>query len=313
MQIPEDSQLITTGNESSLQQQQRHTAARRPVHRITPSGQRDLSSHSFSDASKRTELTVFRKSLTSSQSIGNVVQHETEPKLHLASSAQNVLSSEQPRTLSYPKGNRNISSSLQSLPGKIPGSSILLNQTPLSHKDDDLPLPPNWEVRLTANNIRYFVDHNNQRTHWIHPLARENLPLGWTKLYDENLGVVYYNELERRSQFDHPGVATPASNIAEVHGSVQSIVPNRNKSNEDIEDLNIISETEIPIWLQMYSEADSESDGLLNFNLFKLQQLEIFDEMLLKLFKQDAINTVIKYEKPRREINSELFRRLIVR
>lgn len=63
----------------------------------------------------------------------------------------------------------------------------------------------------------------------------------------------------------------------------------------------------------MYSEAGSDSDHLLNFNLFKLQQLEIFDEMLLKLFKQDAINTVIKYEKPRREINSELFRRLIVR
>uniref|UniRef100_A0AC34G196 SARAH domain-containing protein n=1 Tax=Panagrolaimus sp. ES5 TaxID=591445 RepID=A0AC34G196_9BILA len=203
MQIPEDSQLITTGNEIPPLQQQRHAAARRPVPRshptISSSTSRDLSSHSFSDASKRTELTVFRKSLTSSQSIGNVVQHEIEP-----------------------------------------------------------------------------------------------------------------NELERRSQFDHPGVATPSSNIAEVHGSVQSIVPNRNKLNEDIEDLNIISE-EIPLWLQMYSEAESSTDHLLNFNLFKLQQLEIFDEMLLKLFKQDAINTVIKYEKPRREINSELFRRLIVR
>lgn len=91
---------------------------------------------------------------------------------------------------------------------------------------------------------------------------------------------------------------------------MQSIVPNRNQSNDDIEDLNIISE-EIPVWLQMYSEAPSESDHLLNFNLFKLEQLENFDEMLLKLFKQDAINMVIKYEKPRREINGELFRRLI--
>ena len=65
------------------------------------------------------------------------------------------------------------------------------------------------------------------------------------------------------------------------------------------------------IKFQMYSEADSDTDHLLNFNLFKLQQLEMFDDMLLKLFKQDAINTVIKFEKPRREINTELSRRII--
>lgn len=40
--------------------------------------------------------------------------------------------------------------------------------------------------------------------------------------------------------------------------------------------------------------------------MFKLAQLEEFDQMLMKLYKQDAINTVIKYEHPRREINTEL-------
>lgn len=40
--------------------------------------------------------------------------------------------------------------------------------------------------------------------------------------------------------------------------------------------------------------------------MFKLSQLEEFDQMLMKLYKQDAINTVIKFEQPRREINNEL-------
>ncbi|KAH7695086.1 WW domain-containing protein [Aphelenchoides avenae] len=76
----------------------------------------------------------------------------------------------------------------------------------------------------------------------------------------------------------------------------------------DVEDLNIITE-EIPDWLRLYSEASSQSDHLLNWNLFKLPQLQKYDEMLMKLFKQEAINIVIKYERPRREINWELARR----
>lgn len=43
-----------------------------------------------------------------------------------------------------------------------------------------------------------------------------------------------------------------------------------------------------------------------------MSELEEFDQMLMKLFKQDAINTVIKYERPRREINNELAQRKII-
>lgn len=199
IQIPEESQLITNSNEIAFQQQQRQSAARRPVPRTHPSSSsaysRELSSQSFSDASHRTGLTVFRKSLTSSQSIGNVVQHEFEPKMHLASSAQNVLTIDpHSNFLSHPNGHRHVSSSLQSLSlsGKTPGSSILLDRSLIIGAEDELPLPPRWEVRLTSNNIRYYVDHSNQRTHWIHPLSREDLPKGWTKIFDEDLGVVYY-------------------------------------------------------------------------------------------------------------------------
>uniref|UniRef100_A0AC34PXR2 Uncharacterized protein n=1 Tax=Panagrolaimus sp. JU765 TaxID=591449 RepID=A0AC34PXR2_9BILA len=276
--------------------QQRTSAARRPVTRSHPNATRELSSHSFSDNSKKVETVPLKKSLTLSQSIGNV--GSTRGAVGVSSEKFEPV-----------EVVRNSSASLQNLSGRMPGSSIVLETQNTISEENELPLPPNWAIELTPDGFRYYVDHNNRRTHWIHPLAAENLPPGWTKIFDEGLGVVYYNELEHRSQFEQPGLATPASNIAQVLGSACSIAPNRSQLTE-IEDLNIISE-EIPVWLQMYSEAPSDSDHLLNFNLFKLQHLETFDEMLLKLFKQDAINTVIKYEKPRREINRELLRRIV--
>uniref|UniRef100_A0A1I7S8G1 WW domain-containing protein n=1 Tax=Bursaphelenchus xylophilus TaxID=6326 RepID=A0A1I7S8G1_BURXY len=74
---------------------------------------------------------------------------------------------------------------------------------------NDLPLPSGWDVDVTAEGFRFYIDHNNQRTTWVHPLAVENLPPGWTKIFDAVHGVVYYNEVEQRSQFEHPGVMTP--------------------------------------------------------------------------------------------------------
>ncbi len=43
--------------------------------------------------------------------------------------------------------------------------------------------------------------------------------------------------------------------------------------------------------------------------MFPLEQLEQIDRMLMKLFKQDAIDVVIRYERPRREISQELLSR----
>ena len=152
------------------QQQQRTSAARRPVARSHPNASRELSSHSFSDASKRQEITILRKSLTS-QSIGNMIG----PNDELNRNAVEI---------------RNQSTSAESLQERIPGNSILLENQ--EDEEVDLPLPSNWAVEVTPTGYRYYVDHNNRRTHWIHPLAPENLPPGWTKIFDENLGVVYY-------------------------------------------------------------------------------------------------------------------------
>lgn len=72
------------------------------------------------------------------------------------------------------------------------GSSILRRNPSEPDPELDLPLPPNWEMEVTDDGYRYYVDHNNQRTHWIHPLAMENLLPGWVKIFDEHHGVVYF-------------------------------------------------------------------------------------------------------------------------
>jgi hypothetical protein len=43
--------------------------------------------------------------------------------------------------------------------------------------------------------------------------------------------------------------------------------------------------------------------------MFKRPQLQHFDELLRKLYKQEVINTVSKYERTRTEINKELLQR----
>ncbi|KAI6230653.1 WW domain-containing protein [Aphelenchoides fujianensis] len=249
------------------------------------------------------------------------------------------------------------------------------------------PLPPGWDVDTTPDGFRFFVDHKNRRTTWIHPLAVEQLPAGWTKIFDQVHGVVYYNEHERRSQFDHPGVLnrqqTPRSSVhhppqrqpsprhsnaahssalaAKIResASIQSIIQHQQQFQQqqqqqaaiqqqqqavrereareqqfqrqhpphhrsqpppsfqplppqyyhtDVGSLNIITE-EVPDWLRMYGEAPPQTDHLLNWDLFKLPQLKSFDSMLRKLYKQEVINTVSKYERARGEINGELLLR----
>ncbi|KAH7693629.1 WW domain-containing protein [Aphelenchoides avenae] len=141
-----------------------------------PSNRHDLSSHSFSTPRSHISHLDGRKTLTTSLSIGNVVQHGIEDS----------------KLIAAPVVERNASASLQSLPGKLMGSSILHDGASLGAPEEDLPLPPNWDIEVTPEGYRYYVDHNNRRTHWIHPLAIENLPPGWTKIFDPQHGVVYY-------------------------------------------------------------------------------------------------------------------------
>nr|6BN1_B Chain B, Scaffold protein salvador [Drosophila melanogaster] len=66
---------------------------------------------------------------------------------------------------------------------------------------------------------------------------------------------------------------------------------------------------EIPKWLAVYSEADSSKDHLLQFNMFSLPELEGFDSMLVRLFKQELGTIVGFYERYRRALILEKNRR----
>ncbi|EYC06121.1 hypothetical protein Y032_0078g1202 [Ancylostoma ceylanicum] len=256
----------------------------------------NLSSQSFSDPSKREHL---RKPLTSSHSIGNV------------ESFMDQLSTEH----STPVQQRFVS--LQSLPGQgrqfgssIIGDNCLVSGTP---QQDDLPLPPNWSISVTSQGYRYYVDHNTCRTHWIHPLARENLPPGWNKIFQPSSGVIYYNEMDGRSQVEHPGLAQPLTQqinqpIVPINRTESMMVASR-RAESAVEHLNIIHHEEVPEWLMMYSQADTSLDHLLEWDLFNTMQLEQYEEMMLKLYKQEVIDTVRRYERMRTVLNKEIVRR----
>ncbi|XP_059171787.1 membrane-associated guanylate kinase, WW and PDZ domain-containing protein 3-like isoform X4 [Physella acuta] len=86
-----------------------------------------------------------------------------------------------------------------------------------AHSSSNLgPLPPNWEMAYTDDGHPYFIDHNNETTHWLDPrlahLQKEapldcdddELPFGWEKVEDPHYGVYYIDHVNRRTQYENP-------------------------------------------------------------------------------------------------------------
>jgi hypothetical protein len=124
-----------------------------------------------------------------------------------------------------------------------------------------------------------------------------------------------------------------------IHGSIslQSVGDEQDETakhaeidnDETDDDLNnIINSEDVPEWLKLYSQAPFSSDHLLNFNLFRLTDLEHFDskilytiklmadiptipiiELIMKLYKAEIVDTVRKYDRAMSEIDNELSRR----
>uniref|UniRef100_A0AC35TKA9 WW domain-containing protein n=1 Tax=Rhabditophanes sp. KR3021 TaxID=114890 RepID=A0AC35TKA9_9BILA len=245
----------------------------------------DLSSHSFSNHHPahivQKDYSNIRPALTSSVSIGNVVEYEKTSELQPNHYLTNAHGSSL-RSLAYMSG---------------------------SESDEMIAMPANWTIETTKDGLTYYVDHNNRVTHWVHPFATEKLPVGWHKTFDPTEGVLYINEYQMIKQNSHPGVAT---NLAKIHESpsVQSMANhNHNYSGNDeyAEEPSLINVDDVPPFLKLYSTADTESDHLLNFNLFKLNELEHLNAMLHKLFKKEVLDVAVnRYEKFRNEINKEL-------
>ncbi|XP_041347543.1 membrane-associated guanylate kinase, WW and PDZ domain-containing protein 1-like isoform X3 [Gigantopelta aegis] len=78
------------------------------------------------------------------------------------------------------------------------------------------PLPSNWEMAFTDDGQPYFIDHNNETTHWLDPrLAHlrkqtpadcqdNELPFGWEKVEDPHYGTYYIDHVNRRTQYENP-------------------------------------------------------------------------------------------------------------
>merc|ERR1712071_726702 len=66
---------------------------------------------------------------------------------------------------------------------------------------------------------------------------------------------------------------------------------------------------EIPYWLQFYSKAAQEHDHKLRWELFRLPELDCYDNVLKRLYKQELETIVMNYESYRSAMARELERR----
>ncbi len=55
--------------------------------------------------------------------------------------------------------------------------------------------------------------------------------------------------------------------------------------------------SEIPVWLRVYFKASSSLDHHLKWDLFPLTELECYESMLTRLFKDELEELVMRYDK----------------
>lgn len=169
-----------------------------------------------------------------------------------------------------------------------------LNKANSSDCNDEF-LPTGWSVD-TFNGRKYYIDHNTQTTHWSHPLDQSSLPLGWEKIESKEYGIYYVNHITKKAQYLHPLIKIDNSNNLTYndHLSIQHKVT----SNLIVQSNPILNET-IPEWLFIYSQVDHSHDSMLDWNLFSKQELDMYDYMMQRLFRNECHEIVMKYEKYR--------------
>ncbi|XP_030370022.1 scaffold protein salvador [Scaptodrosophila lebanonensis] len=172
---------------------------------------------------------------------------------------------------------------------------------------EELPLPPGWATMFTMHGRKYYIDHNAHTTHWNHPLEREGLPVGWRRVVSKLHGTYYENQYTGQCQRQHPCLTsyyvytTSAEPPKTIRPEAPLYAPPAHTHNALVPANPYLLE-EIPKWLAVYSGADSSKDHLLQFNMFSLQELEGFDSMLVRLFKQELGTIVGFYERYRRAL-----------
>lgn len=183
---------------------------------------------------------------------------------------------------------------------------------------DELPLPPGWSVDFTMRGRKYYVDHNTKTTHWSHPLEKEGLPTGWERIESPDHGIYYVNHITRQAQYEHPcapqyGQATGIVYQSSVLNPLRHVPPRHTNFHQhsSLVPANPYLTEEIPHWLYVYSKAPLELDHKLKWELFRLPELDCFQAMLNRLYRQELEGIVMSYEGYRLALLREMERCLM--
>ncbi|XP_044265771.1 protein salvador homolog 1 [Tribolium madens] len=162
-------------------------------------------------------------------------------------------------------------------------------------QSEELPLPPGWSVDYTLRGRKYYIDHNTKTTHWSHPLEREGLPTGWQCVHSPIYGIYYVNHITKQAQYEHPCLV-PCYNY---QPEVRYFNPPRTthyQPHSVLVPANPYLLEEIPHWLNVYFNASPDLDHKLKWDMFRLQDLDCYNGMLTRLYKQELQNIVMRYE-----------------
>lgn len=179
-----------------------------------------------------------------------------------------------------------------------------LNQDVNLDQGEEMPLPPGWSVDYTMRGRKYYIDHNTKTTHWSHPLEKEGLPTGWERIDSPEYGVYYVNHVTRQAQYEHPCVPRyiyqpEVGAQPQVQPRLSAAPPPRHTHfhpHNVLVPANPYLNEEIPLWLVVYSRAAPELDHKLRWEMFRLPELDCFNAMLTRLYKQELEEIVMRYE-----------------
>ncbi|XP_052058330.1 uncharacterized protein LOC127698730 isoform X1 [Mytilus californianus] len=173
----------------------------------------------------------------------------------------------------------------------------------------DMLLPHGWTIDWTVRGRKYYIDHNTHTTHWSHPLEKESLPTGWERIESKEFGVYYVNHIKKTAQYPHP-CAQSIPNMLSFQPQLPGALEYRPSRQPNVlVPANPYLNSAIPQWLHVYSRGAPEHDHKLKWDLFRLNELEHFDALLVRLNRQDIEDIVLKYEHFRSALVIEMERR----
>ena len=121
------------------------------------------------------------------------------------------------------------------------------------------------------------------------------------------------NHTTRHAQYEHPCAPRYTSSVpadcAARRPSMPPLHTEFHAPHNVLVPANPYLYEEIPYWLQFYSKAAPEHDHKLRWELFRLPELDCYDNVLKRLYKQELETIVMNYEAYRSAMAREMERR----